>query len=61
MIMNGTFSIDKSLNKFLVNKTIEQLHMTPDGGLIYRANSKMPEKLMEYNMFRVDRLTEIYC
>lgn len=21
---------------------------TPDGGLIYRANSKMPEKLMEY-------------
>lgn len=52
--MKSSFNIEKFRNMFIQNDRMEEIHIMPEGALIYRANSEMAEKLMEYNMFRID-------
>lgn len=53
--MKSSFSIEAFRNMFIQNNRIEEIHVMPEGALIYRMNSKMADQLMEYNMFRVDK------
>ncbi|WDV47817.1 radical SAM protein [Clostridiaceae bacterium M8S5] len=52
--MENGFNLMLHKEEYVKNKEIDEIHVLPIGALIYKADTEMANRLMEYNMFRVD-------